>query len=177
MGNEGLLVGSRSRPVWFAQLGEPDDLSLRHGPVVMNRPPIGRYVYAVGGIRKPPVVGVPVQWVLVFVYALCGLLAGLGDVMGILRYGDPKSEIWSNCRSLRPLSWGTSLAGGGDIRHLGRALIIGVIRNGMNLTGVGHICKAWFTAWYPNCSYGRPTQGRLKYLVWRSWSGWKIKSA
>ena len=103
--------------------------------IVMNRTSIGRYVYAVGGNPEAArLSGVPVKWVLVFVYALCGLLAGLGaswrHPFMLPEIRNP--EIWSNCRSLRPLSWGTSLAGGrGKIfGTLVGALIIGVIGMG-----------------------------------------------
>ena len=77
--------------------------------VVMSRTSIGRYVYAVGGNPEAArLSGVPVKWVLVFVYALCGLLAGLGGVMEASLHvtGDPKSELWLNCRSSQPLSLG-----------------------------------------------------------------------
>ena len=73
---KGLPGWVESRSVWFAQLGEPDDLSVV-AHIVMNRTSIGRYAYAVGGTAPPVCRGFHGR-VLVFVYALCGLLAALG---------------------------------------------------------------------------------------------------
>jgi len=110
--------------------------------LLMTRTTIGRYVYAVGGNPEAArLSGVPVRWVLVFVYTLCGILAGLGGVMEASLHvtGDPKA---GNMLELQVIAavvvGGTSLAGGQG-RIFGTligALIIGVIRNGMNLTGV-----------------------------------------
>ena len=110
--------------------------------VVMSRTSIGRYIYAVGGnLEAARLSGVPVQWVLVFVYTLCALLAGLGGVMEASLHvtGDPKSGTLVELQVIAAVVvGGTSLAGGqGKIfGTLVGALIIGVIRNGMNLTGV-----------------------------------------
>tara|TARA_B100001094_G_scaffold203029_1_gene196942 strand:+ start:3692 stop:5020 length:1329 start_codon:yes stop_codon:yes gene_type:complete len=110
--------------------------------LLMTRTTIGRYIYAVGGNPEAArLSGVPVKWVLVFVYTLCGVLAGLGGVMEASLHitGDPKA---GNMLELQVIAavvvGGTSLAGGQG-RIFGTligALIIGVIRNGMNLTGV-----------------------------------------
>ena len=110
--------------------------------VVMTHTSIGRYIYAVGGNPEAArLSGVPVKWVLVFVYTLCGLLAGLGGVMEASLHitGDPKSGTLVELQVIAAVVvGGTSLAGGqGKIfGTLIGALIIGVIRNGMNLTGV-----------------------------------------
>ena len=110
--------------------------------VLMTRTSIGRFIYAVGGNPEAArLSGVPVKWVLVFVYTLTGLLAGLGGVMEASLHvtGDPKA---GNLVELQVIAavvvGGTSLAGGqGKIfGTLIGAFIIGVIRNGMNLTGV-----------------------------------------
>ena len=143
VGNEGFAWLGRGADLF----GLPNSVSLMIflfvvAHIVMNRTSIGRYVYAVGGNPEAArLSGVPVKWVLVFVYALCGLLAGLGGVMEASLHvtGDPKS---GNLVELQVIAavvvGGTSLAGGrGKIfGTLVGALIIGVIRNGMNLTGV-----------------------------------------
>ena len=109
---------------------------------MMTRTSPGRYIYAVGGNPEAArLSGVPIRRVLLFVYTLCGLLAGLGGVMEASLHvtGDPKA---GNLVELQVIAavvvGGTSLAGGsGKITGtLIGALIIGVIRNGMNLTGV-----------------------------------------
>jgi len=143
VGNEGFAWLGRGSDLF----GLPNSVSLMIllfvlAHIVMSRTSIGRYVYAVGGNPEAArLSGVPVKWVLVFVYALCGLLAGLGGVMEASLHvtGDPKS---GNLVELQVIAavvvGGTSLAGGrGKIfGTLVGALIIGVIRNGMNLTGV-----------------------------------------
>ena len=110
--------------------------------VLMTRTSIGRYIYAVGGNPEAArLSGVPVKWVVVFVYTLTGLLAGLGGVMEASLHvtGDPKA---GNLVELQVIAavvvGGTSLAGGQGkiLGTLIGAFIIGVIRNGMNLTGV-----------------------------------------
>ena len=110
--------------------------------VLMTRTSVGRYIYAVGGNPEAArLSGVPVKWVLVFVYTLTGLLAGLGGVMEASLHvtGDPKA---GNLVELQVIAavvvGGTSLAGGQGkiLGTLIGAFIIGVIRNGMNLTGV-----------------------------------------
>ena len=110
--------------------------------MMMTHTSIGRYIYAVGGNPEAArLSGVPVKWVLVFVYTLCALLAGLGGVMEASLHitGDPKSGTLVELQVIAAVVvGGTSLAGGQGkiIGTLIGALIIGVIRNGMNLTGV-----------------------------------------
>ena len=110
--------------------------------VIMTRTSIGRYIYAVGGNPEAArLSGVPVQWVLLFVYTLTGLLAGLGGVMeaSLHTTGDPKSGDLVELKVIAAVVvGGTSLAGGqGRITGtLIGAFIIAVINNGMNLTGV-----------------------------------------
>ena len=153
------FIFSQSAPIpvaneGFAWLGRGSDLMglpnsvvlmlLLYGiaHVIMTHTSIGRYIYAVGGNPEAArLSGVPVKWVLVFVYTLCGLLAGLGGVMEASLHitGDPKSGTLVELQVIAAVVvGGTSLAGGqGKIfGTLIGALIIGVIRNGMNLTGV-----------------------------------------
>ncbi|MEM7013762.1 MAG: ABC transporter permease, partial [Verrucomicrobiota bacterium] len=50
--------------------------------LVLAKTKFGRYIYAIGGNREAArLSGVPIQAMLLFVYALCGALAGLGGVM------------------------------------------------------------------------------------------------
>ena len=143
VGNEGFAWLGRGSDLF----GLPNSVSLMLflfvvAHIVMSRTSIGRYVYAVGGNPEAArLSGVPVKWILIFVYALCGLLAGLGGVMEASLHvtGDPKSGTLVELQVIAAVVvGGTSLAGGkGKIfGTLIGALIIGVIRNGMNLTGV-----------------------------------------
>jgi ribose transport system permease protein len=110
--------------------------------VLMTRMALGRYIYAVGGNREAArLSGVPVRRVLLFVYTLCGCLAGLGGVITAsqLKGGSPNyGHMYELYVIAAVVVGGTSLAGG-EGKILGTligAFIIAVIRNGMNLTGV-----------------------------------------
>lgn len=110
--------------------------------ILMSRTKLGRHIYAVGGNREAArLSGVPVKWILVFVYAVCGALAGLGGVIEASRLGSG-SPLYGQMYELYVIAavvvGGTSLAGG-EGKILGTligALIIAVIRNGMNLMGI-----------------------------------------
>jgi len=141
-------------PVRFSWLGRGDDFGglpnavilmvilylLAH--LVMSRTTMGRYIYAVGGNTEAArLSGVPVKKVLLWVYASCGALAGLGGVImaSQFRSGDPKYGLMYELYVIAAVVvGGTSLAGGkGKIfGTLIGAFIIAVIQNGMNLTGV-----------------------------------------
>ncbi|MBT6724647.1 MAG: ABC transporter permease, partial [Planctomycetaceae bacterium] len=56
--------------------------------IVMNHTAFGRYVYAVGGNETAArLSGVPVVGVLIVVYAICGLAAGLAGVLDVSHFG------------------------------------------------------------------------------------------
>jgi ribose transport system permease protein len=133
--------------------GEADLLGIPNGVVlmivlylaahiVMTRMTPGRYIYAIGGNAEAArLSGVPVRRVLLLVYTLSGLLAGLGGVVlaSQLRSGAPTyGQMYELYAIAAVVVGGTSLAGGeGKIfGTLIGAFIIAVIKNGMNLTGV-----------------------------------------
>jgi ribose transport system permease protein len=110
--------------------------------VVMSRTTFGRYVYAVGGNAEAArLSGVPVRRIVLSVYVLCGLLAGLGGIVmaSQLKSGAPTyGQMYELYVIAAVVVGGTSLSGG-EGKVLGTlvgALIIAVIQNGMNLTGV-----------------------------------------
>ena len=110
--------------------------------ILMTQTTLGRYIYAVGGNAEAArLSGVPVNRVLLFVYAVCGGLAGLGGVIEASRLGSG-SPLYGNMYELYVIAavvvGGTSLAGGEGkiLSTLIGALIIGVIRNGMNLMNI-----------------------------------------
>jgi ribose transport system permease protein len=109
---------------------------------VMTRTSLGRYIYAVGGNPEAArLSGVPVQGVLVLVYALCGALSGLAGIVDASRFvgGRPVAgELYELRVIAAVVVGGTSLAGG-EGRMFGTligALIIAVIQNGLNISGV-----------------------------------------
>ena len=110
--------------------------------VLMTRTRLGRYIYAVGGNREAArLSGIRTKWVLMFAYVSSGLLAGLGGVVmaSQLKSGAPTYGVMYELLVIAAVVvGGTSLSGGsGSIAGtLVGALVIAVIRNGMNLTGV-----------------------------------------
>ena len=110
--------------------------------VFMAHTRLGRYIYAVGGNEQAArLSGVPVKFVIVFVYAVSGLAAGLGGCIQAsqLNTGTPNMGVMFELYVIAAVVvGGTSLAGGAG-RILGTligAFIISVIQNGMNLLGM-----------------------------------------
>ena len=102
----------------------------------------GRWIYAVGGKPEAAVqMGIPVKWVLVSVYVIAGLCAGIGAIVlaGRTEAGSP---LYGNLLELDTIAaviiGGASFLGGRG--HIGHALVgavmIGVIRNALNLNNV-----------------------------------------
>jgi ribose transport system permease protein len=110
--------------------------------VVMTRMRFGRYLYAVGGNAEAArLSGVPVQRVLLLAYTISGLLAGLGGIVmaSQLKSGAPTyGQMYELYVIAAVVVGGTSLRGGEGkvVGTLIGALLIAVIQNGMNLTGV-----------------------------------------
>lgn len=103
----------------------------------------GRWLHAVGGRQDAALrMGIPVNGVLVSCYVLSGLCAGIGAVIlaGRTAAGSP---LYGNLLELDTIAaviiGGASFLGGRG--HLGNALVgalmIGVIRNALNLLNVG----------------------------------------
>ena len=119
--------------------------------IIMTRTTLGRYIYAVGGNPEAArLSGVPVKWVLVFVYALCGLLAGVAGLINasLFTSGNPKFGEGEELQVIAAVVVGGTSLAGGEGRILGTligAFIIAVIYSGMNQTGVGeHMQKVVF---------------------------------
>jgi ribose transport system permease protein len=102
----------------------------------------GRWIYAVGGdpegARR---VGIPVDRVLISVYVLCGLSAGIAGVLvaGRTGVGDPNAASLLELDAITAvIIGGASFFGGrgGVWNVLAGALIIAVMRNGLNLLDV-----------------------------------------
>lgn len=112
------------------------------GHFVLSRTVFGRQIYAIGGNAEASwLAGVPVQKVLVAVYAINGLLAGLAGAVLAARLGAgiPNSgQLYELDVIAAVVVGGTSLSGGrgGVLGSLLGALFIGTLNNGLNLTGV-----------------------------------------
>ncbi len=130
-----------------ATLGLPNSffvvLAVAAALFVMSRAMVwGRWLYAVGGDPNAAVeMGIPVKGMLVSTYIVSGLCAGIGAVVlaGRTAAGSP---LYGNLLELDTIAaviiGGASFLGGRG--HLGHALVgalmIGVIRNALNLQNV-----------------------------------------
>jgi ribose transport system permease protein len=110
--------------------------------VMMSRTTLGRYIYAVGGNAEAArLSGVPVQRILLLVYTVSGVLAGLGGLMtaSLFKSGDPKFGSLAELYVVAAVVVGGTSLSGGEGKVLGTligALFIAVIENGMNLTNI-----------------------------------------
>lgn len=109
---------------------------------VLNRTVIGRSMYAVGGNEEAArLSGIPVKRVLITVFALSGLFAALAGMLlaGRLETAQPQAAVGYELDAIAAVViGGASLSGGvGKVSGtLVGALILAVIRNGLNLLNV-----------------------------------------
>jgi ribose transport system permease protein len=102
----------------------------------------GRWIYAVGGNPEAAVRnGIPVHAVLISVYAACGFLAGVAALlmMGKGDAGSPTSGALAELDAIAAvIIGGASFLGGRGsvVNALTGALVIAVMRNGLNLLGI-----------------------------------------
>ena len=110
--------------------------------IFMTHTRLGRYIYAVGGNKEAArLSGVPVNFVIIFVYAVSGLAAGLGGCIQAsqINTGTPNMGIMFELYIIAAVVVGGSSLAGGSGKILGTligAFIISVIQNGMNLLGI-----------------------------------------
>jgi ribose/xylose/arabinose/galactoside ABC-type transport system permease subunit len=111
--------------------------------IVLTRTPFGRYVYAVGGNREAAhLAGIRTNRILIQVYMLCGILSALSGIVLASRMnsGQPNAGLSYELDVIAAVVvGGTSLSGGrGSIvgTFIG-AMLIAVLRNGLNLLNVG----------------------------------------
>lgn len=113
---------------------------------ILRRTVLGTWIYATGGnVNAARLTGIKVSLVLLFVYAMSGLMAGLGGVMSAARLyaanGLQLGQAYELDAIAAVILGGTSFVGGvGSIwGTLIGALIIAVLSNGLILTGVSDI--------------------------------------
>lgn len=108
----------------------------------LNRTNIGRHIYAIGGNPQAArVSGINVDRVLIYVYMICGFFAGLAGLLlaGRTDSGFPNAGIGSELDAIAAvIIGGASFFGGrGNVGGvLAGVLIIGLMRNGLNLNNV-----------------------------------------
>jgi fructose transport system permease protein len=111
----------------------------------------GKHVYAVGNNPEAArLTGIRTRRVLLSVYSIAGLVYGIAALLSVARtgVGDPQAGQTDNLDSITAVVLGgTSLFGGRGsvIGTLLGALIVGVIRNGLQLIGVASIYQTLIT--------------------------------
>jgi ribose transport system permease protein len=109
---------------------------------VLTKTKLGRYTYAIGGNEEATILsGVNVRLYKTLVYGLCGMLSGLAAIIltARLNSAQPIAGMMYELDAIAAtVIGGTSLTGGeGTIfGTLIGALIIGVLRNGLNLLDI-----------------------------------------
>ena len=111
----------------------------------------GRHVYAVGNNPEATrLTGIATGRVLLGVYVLAGVFYGVASLLAVARtgVGDPNAGQTENLDAITAVVLGgTSLFGGRGIilGSLVGAVIVGVLRNGLTLTGVSSVYQVLIT--------------------------------
>ncbi len=119
--------------------------------VLLRETAAGRHVYAVGNNSEAArLAGINTNRLLLSVYMLSGLFAGIAALLSIARtgVGDPQSGQTENLDTVTAVVLGgTSLFGGRGliVGSLVGALIVGVFRNGLTLMGVSSVYQILVT--------------------------------
>ncbi len=112
------------------------------GHIVLQRTRLGRYVYSVGSNEEASrLSGVPTNRVKIFGYTMCGALSGLAGLLytGYVGAAEPTIGDGLELDAIAAVViGGTSLSGGqGNLPGtFAGALLIGLVRNGLNLMQV-----------------------------------------
>ncbi len=153
------FVYTQGRPVWelpdiFSYLGEGRILGIPFPTIIMiivfvishivlTKTKFGRYVYAVGGnLEAARLAGINTNFVLITVYIISGVLSAVSGILLASRVnsGQPNAGLMYELDVIAAVVvGGTSLFGGrGTIigTFIG-AMLIAVLRNGLNLMNVG----------------------------------------
>jgi fructose transport system permease protein len=118
---------------------------------VLRQTSAGRHVYAVGNNPEAArLAGIRTRRLLLSVYATAGLIYGIAALLLVARtsVGDPQAGQTDNLDSITAVVLGgTSLFGGRGsvIGTLIGALIVGIVRNGLQLLGVRSIYQVLIT--------------------------------
>ncbi len=111
--------------------------------IVLTKTSFGRYVYAVGGnLEAARLAGIRTNFILISVYVICGVLSAVSGILLASRMnsGQPNAGLMYELDVIAAVVvGGTSLFGGrGTIigTFIG-AMLIAVLRNGLNLMNVG----------------------------------------
>jgi fructose transport system permease protein len=118
---------------------------------ILKQTPRGRHIYAIGNNKEAArLVGIPTDRMLLILYTVAGMLYGIAGWLLVARtgVGDPNAGQTENLETITAVVLGgTSLFGGrGSVMGtLVGAIIVGVFRNGLTLTGVPSIYQVLIT--------------------------------
>jgi len=118
---------------------------------VLRQTASGRHIYAVGNNPEAArLTGIRTDRLLLAVYTMAGLIYGIAGLLLVARtqVGDPQAGQTENLDSITAVVLGgTSLFGGrGSVMGtLVGALIVGIVRNGLQLIGVPSIYQVLIT--------------------------------
>lgn len=110
--------------------------------IFMTHTRLGRYIYAVGGNEEAArLSGVPVRFVIIFVYVVSAVAAGIGGCIQAsqVNTGTPNMGMMYELYVIAAVVVGGTSLSGGTGRILGTLIgvfVISVIQNGMNLLGI-----------------------------------------
>jgi ribose transport system permease protein len=142
IGNDEILIGSGDGAISIPIMLFVVVLAYVGFYIFLNRTVVGRHIYATGGNPEAArLSGVPVDRILVLVYTISGLMAGLAAVVlaGRTDSGYPNAGLGFELDAISAcIIGGTSFFGGvGTVGGtLIGALIMGVLRNGLNIMSV-----------------------------------------
>ncbi|MDU4636314.1 MAG: ABC transporter permease [Cutibacterium avidum] len=109
---------------------------------ILSRTVLGRSLYAIGGNEEAArLSGIPVRRILVAVYALAGLFAGLAGLVlaGRLSSAQPQAGMGYELDAIAAVVIGGASLSGGSGKASGTfigAVLLAVIRNGLNILNV-----------------------------------------
>ncbi|MCC8179426.1 MAG: ABC transporter permease [Planctomycetes bacterium] len=119
--------------------------------LVLNFTVFGRYIYSIGSNREATrLSGVNVDWVLIKVYMISGLLAAVSGIIysSQLGIGQPIAGVGYELKAITAVIVGGASMNGGVGNMFGTflgAAIIGILGNIMNLTGVNPFVQTFLT--------------------------------
>ena len=160
--NEQTVSGLPSQLTWLGNTFRLGQTDITYGSVLMiglfgltwyvlSQTAAGRHLYAVGNSPEAArLSGIRTRRVLLSVYTVAGLIYGIAALLLVSRtgVGDPNAGQTDNLDSITAVVLGgTSLFGGRGsvIGTLIGALIVGVIRNGLQLIGTKSIYQTLIT--------------------------------
>ncbi|TCL05447.1 ABC transporter permease [Sodalis ligni] len=112
--------------------------------ILMNKTHLGRQLFAVGGDQESARrIGIRVQIIYLFAYGYLGALAALGGLVQVYRTGEvvPNALVGGELDVLAAAVLGGASLNGGKGSVVGTlmgVLLIGLLKNGLNLVGVSN---------------------------------------